>query len=55
MVLFISVFVLQLKWGAHAQVGSGLSSGETTKLANSYMSRLGVVTRHMTVAGNDLA
>ena len=29
------------------QPGSGLTSGETTEQVNSYMSRLGMVTRHM--------
>ena len=31
--------------------GAGLSTGETTELANSYLSRLGGVTRHMTDMG----
>lgn len=31
--------------------GAALSTGETTELANSYISRLGGVTRHMTESG----
>lgn len=33
--------------------GAGLSTGESTELANSYLSRLGRTTRHMTSQGND--
>lgn len=41
----------QQKWGARAQIGSGLSTGETTELVNSYLSRFGLITRHMTEFG----
>jgi hypothetical protein len=47
--LFASLF--QLRWSGHYITGTGLSTGETTELANSYMSRLGLTTRHMTQAG----
>lgn len=42
------LWACQMKWGAKFQTGSGLSTGETTELVNSYLSRFGVVTRHMT-------
>ncbi|XP_067944862.1 uncharacterized protein [Watersipora subatra] len=41
----------QMKWSGRVTVGTGLSTGETTELVNSYMSRLGKVTRHMTSDG----
>ena len=34
--------------------GAGLSTGETTELANSYMSRLGPVTRNKEASGTFL-
>jgi hypothetical protein len=40
-----------MHWGGRRQKGSGLSTGETSEQANSYLSRLGLVTRHMTPAG----
>lgn len=36
-----------MRWSGKVVRGAGRSTGETTELANSYLSRLGVVTRHM--------
>lgn len=40
-----------MKWSGKVQPGAGESTGETTELANSYLSRFGGTTRHMTKAG----
>lgn len=42
---------MQNKWSGKVQDGCGESSGETTELANSFMSRPGLVTRYMTPSG----
>lgn len=41
----------QVTWSGRCREGVGLSTGETTELANSYMSRLGVITRAMENTG----
>lgn len=43
--------LFQVKWSGKVIDGAGRSTGETTELANSYLSRLGPVTRHMTKQG----
>ena len=41
----------QVKWSGRVTEGAGLSTGETTELANSYMSRLGQVVRNKEPSG----
>mgnify|MGYP001797121012 CR=1 FL=1 len=44
----------QVQWSGRVTEGAGLSTGETTELANSYMSRLGPVTRNKEASGTFL-
>ena len=49
--LIIDFLHEQVKWSAKVVKGAGCSTGETTELANSYLSRLGPVTRNSHKAG----
>jgi len=40
-----------VRWSGKVIKGVGLSTGETTEQANSYLSRYGLTTRHMTANG----
>lgn len=40
-----------MKWSGKVLDGAGMSTGESTELVNSFLSRLGAVTRHMSIAG----
>ena len=40
-----------MKWSGRCTEGAGLSTGETTEIANSYLSRFGQVTRVMESTG----
>ena len=40
-----------MKWSGKVTSGAGESTGETTEQANSYLSRFGLITRHMTSSG----
>jgi len=42
---------LKARWSGRVRKGVGLSTGETTEQTNSYMSRCGLITRHMTASG----
>ena len=45
-----ALFLLQMKWSGKVKEGAGKSTGETTELANSFLSRIGLVTRNCTKA-----
>ena len=40
-----------MQWSGKVTAGAGESTWETTEQANSYLSRFGLITRHMTNAG----
>ena len=46
------VLLFQVAWSGRCREGAGLSIGETTELANNYMSRFGPVTRGMEATGD---
>ncbi|KAL2088356.1 hypothetical protein ACEWY4_015255 [Coilia grayii] len=41
----------EIKWGGMNQIGAGKTLGEEVEQVNSYMSRVGFTTKHMTKAG----
>lgn len=45
------LMVYQMVWSAKVQKNAGLTTGEMTEQANSYLSRLGLTTRHMSKYG----
>ena len=51
MFVIVLNFFFQVKWSAKVMSGAGKSTGETTELVNSYLSRLGPVTRNSCKAG----